>query len=104
MLIDSIWEYKSTSHFKQDESSCKWVEMGEGKVFATFEFVSSQTDELRGKSVIIFAKDRNFYIQIFEKKAYWGPKLDDINNLLCNGNWKVISTNSELIFLIIFYF
>jgi hypothetical protein len=75
--------------FFRERPDCRWEEIKNNQLFAMFDFVKLNQNSISNKeSLVIYANDRDFFIEIFETQAFWGSK-NSIKNFLINGIWKM---------------
>ena len=79
------WYINSYHSFISYDNSTNWYEVSKDKLTFTFEFKSiSNTND-----IILFAKDRNFYVKISNDKMYFGDDFYHFPNILYTGKWVV---------------
>jgi hypothetical protein len=90
------FEYANGSFFREKSENCLWEEFKNNQLFAEFTFVKLNRNLAGRESVVIFANNRNFFIEIFDTQVFWGREINSINNFLTNGVWKNNITNRDL--------
>ena len=101
----TFWRDINTDHQFRQISCTTWEERNNGgQLLFTFVFVSAY-----GEIVNLFAKDRNFYIQLSCGKATWGNTLLDVTQkLFYTGYWidandgvsNICTTSNERSFIL----
>ena len=91
-----IWQYGESSYFIQN-SDCKWNELQNNEIVDTYRLVQSIESLNSGETSIILLSesDANFYIHIFERKAFYGTKRNEIKRFLYNGKWVKVKKSSS---------
>jgi hypothetical protein len=79
-----------------------WIQTKNGQIFSNKFQLIEQKDDL----VIIFATDRNFYISLNSNACKWGNQKNNIQSLICNGEWirKPVIENALSIFKLSLFF
>ena len=81
-MYGSWQENNNKNHIFKRVDSSTWIETSNGNTTSTFQY-TSQTDD----KVVLFASDRNFYVQLDSTSAKWGSSLSAIVNKFNDGKW-----------------
>jgi hypothetical protein len=76
------WQVYNRDHFFKEVNGTTWIEIENGITTYTFKFISQTNPQ-----VIIYASDRNFYVQLDSTSAKWGSSVSSIANVFLYGNW-----------------
>lgn len=72
----------TTNHIFKRVDSSTWIETLNGNTTSMFQY-TSQTDD----KVVLFASDRNIYVQLDSTSAKRGNSIDTITNKFLDGKW-----------------
>ena len=81
-MMYGTWQENNKDHYFKRVDSSTWIETLFGITEFTFK-LTSQT----GDKVVLFASDRNFYVQLDSTSAKWGSSLSAIVNKFNDGKW-----------------
>ena len=81
-MMYGTWQENNKNHYFKRVDSSTWIETSNGITEFTFEY-TSQT----GDKVVLFASDRNFYVQLDSTSAKWGNSIGTITNTFNAGKW-----------------
>ena len=76
------WKENNKDHIFKRVDSSTWIETSNGNTSSTFQY-TSQT----GDKVVLFASDRNIYVQLDSTSAKLGNSIDSITNKFLDGVW-----------------
>ena len=79
------WEH-SLGHFI-GKTDCTWEEYQNGQLLASYKLVKLLNDDRLGESIILFNKEDNNYIQLYDDQTLIGNSINTIKRVLYKGKW-----------------